>query len=37
LRAQGCPWDHLTLDMAIHKGHMDVFRWAVANGCPTAL
>lgn len=34
-RAQGCPWDHHTIDEAASEGHLDVVEWAVENGCPS--
>ena len=34
LRAEGCPWHHLTCEYAVEKGHVEVLRWARENGRP---
>ena len=30
----GCPWDERTCAYAAKKGHLEVFKWARARGCP---
>jgi hypothetical protein len=33
LRAGGCPWDEGTCWAAAEGGHLEVLKWARANGC----
>ena len=33
LRAEGCPWDDWTCNMAVNYGHVEVLRWLRENGC----
>ena len=35
-RANGCPWDVHTCDLAVTGGHLAVLQWAMANDCPGA-
>jgi hypothetical protein len=30
----GCPWDKWTCIYAASEGHLEIFHWAQANGCP---
>ena len=35
MRANGCPWDHLTCAYAARRGgHSELLSWAQANGAP---
>ena len=29
----GCPWDYRTTECAIGGAHLDIYRWAVSQGC----
>ena len=33
-RANGCPWNEWTCEMAVKGGHLELLQWARANGCP---
>ena len=33
-RSRGFPWDESTCQNAVHNGHINVFVWAIENGCP---
>ena len=33
-REKGCEWDEETCEYAAEGGHLEVLRWARANGCP---
>ena len=33
MRAEGCPWDYWTCLEAVDRGHVEMLRWARANGC----
>jgi hypothetical protein len=37
LRANGCPWNRQTLIEAKLSRHLELFNWAIANGCPRML
>ena len=34
LRAEGCPWDERTCEVAAEGGHLEVLQWLRAEGCP---
>jgi hypothetical protein len=35
LRELNCPWNWDVLTYALRKGHLEILKWAIQEGCPT--